>query len=369
MERSALVLGAGPAGLACAAALRKQGITARILERGPALAMSWRRHYTRLHLHTDKGHSALPGLAMPRAYPRYPSRDQVIAYLERYAEAHGLTPEYGCDVQSLTFDGIWRASTSQGPREAEIAVVALGMAAFPHSPDWPGLPSFPGPVRHSSGYTDPSAFTDQRVLVVGLGNSGGEIALDLAEAGVDVSLCVRGPVTVIPKELLGIPILTLAIAQKNMPLALADRLNRLISRLVFGDLTRLGLQVSDLGPLRQVREKRKIPLIDIGTIAAIRDGRITVLPGIEGFDGNAIRFHDGQTRAFDALILATGFRPDLRPLLPGHVDLLDASGAPRISGAESGRDHLYFCSYLPSPTGQLREIGLEAEAIARAAAA
>lgn len=365
MDRSAIVLGAG---LACAAAVRKSGIRASVIERGSRVGMSWRGHYDRLHLHTDRGHSSLPGLDMPKSYPRYPSRTQVIDYLEAYADHQGVWPEFDCEARELTFDGTWRVGTDKGPRRSEIVVVALGVAGFPHRPAWPGAEDFAGRMLHSSEYRNPAAFAGQSVLVVGLGNSGGEIALDLAEAGIDVSLCVRGPVNVIPREVLGIPILTLAIAERRLPLALADMLNRQVSRLAFGNLSRLGLVASRQGPLRQARDRQKIPLIDIGTLRAIGEGRIAVLPGIRAFGRTSAAFVDGQERGFDAVVLATGFRPDLRALLPEHRHLLDDSGAPKRSGAASGEDGLFFCSYVPSPTGQLREIGREARAIANAIA-
>lgn len=306
---------------------------------------------------------------MPRSYPRYPTKAQVIDYLEDYAETQGIAPEFGCEVRSVSWADQWQVNTSRGLRQADIVVVALGVASFPNKPSWDGMETFAGRVLHSSEYKNAAPFAGQKVLVVGLGNSGGEIALDLLGIAASVSLSVRGPVNVIPKELLGIPILTLAIAEQALPIAFADLLNRQVSKITFGDLSRLGLQVSSQGPLAQVNEKKKVPLIDIGTINAIKRGKIWVRPDTRRFGPTDITFVDEQVDAFDAVVLATGYRPDFRQLLPNHLDLLDADGAPRLSGRHSGRNGLYLCSFVPSPRGQLREIGLEARAIAKAAAA
>ncbi len=369
MTGSALVLGAGPGGLACARELLRRGLEVRVLERGARVGTCWRNHYDRLRLHTDRRHSSLPRHPMPSHYPRYPTKAQVIEYLEQYSETLGITPEFNCEVRSLSYSNQWRVDTSLGPLTSDVVVVALGVASFPHKPTWQGMAEFEGRIIHSSEYKNAAPFSGQNVLVVGLGNSGGEVALDLSQTAKRVSLSVRGPVNVIPKEVLGIPILTLAIAEQALPVVFADLLNRQVSRLVFGDISKLGLRVPSQGPLAQVHVKKRVPLIDIGTIDAIRAGKISVRPDIAQFGEHEITFVDGRVDAFDAVVLATGYRPDFRAFLPNHLDLLDENGSPKSSGANSGRDGLFFCSYVPSPRGQLREIGLEAQAIARAALA
>ncbi|MGV6847743.1 MAG: flavin-containing monooxygenase [Marinibacterium sp.] len=365
----AIIVGAGPAGLACAALLRARGIDTTIFEKRDSVGAVWRGHYDRLHLHTDRAHSALPGLPMPAHYPRYPARDDVVAYFEHYADHNGLRPVLGCEVSAITRANRWRVHTDQGVQEADFVIIAAGIASSPYRPDWPGLDRFPGPVLHASEYRNPAQIGSGRVLVVGFGNSGGEIALDLAHAGARVSLSVRGPVNVIPREVLGIPILSLAILQTHMPSWLADPVNRMIQRIAFGDLSRLGLRSSRKGPMAQVREDGRVPLIDIGTVQAIRDGRIAIRAGLRRVHGARVTYRDGEAEDCDAILLATGYRPDLRKLLPDCADLLSPGGQPVSSGADSGRDGLFFCSYRVSPTGQLREIGIEAAAIAEAIAA
>ena len=231
----AIVVGAGPAGLACAATMCELGLKVAILERSDVVASVWRRHYDRLHLHTDRGHSGLPGLAMPRSYPRFPSCAQVVEYLESYAAHFDLRPIFNSAVRTIRRDGsTWRVDTEKRSFVAPAVVIATGWADFPHRPTWPGSDVYTGAVVHSTGYSNPAAFAHKRVLVVGFGNSGGEIALDLAQAGVDVTLAVRGPVQILPRELLGLPILTWAIAEARLPARVADFINAPAIRLAVG---------------------------------------------------------------------------------------------------------------------------------------
>jgi len=359
----AIIIGAGPAGLSCAVTLRAAGLNVTVLEKADSVGAVWRRHYDRLHLHTDRNHSGLPRMPMPRDYPLYPSRAQVVDYLESYAARFGVTPVFGTDVTNIRRDGErWLADTSRGAFSAPVVVVATGIADAPYRPLWPDIETFRGPVVHSSDYRNPDAFRGRRVLVVGFGNSGGEIALDLAEAKIDVAVAVRSPVQIIPRDLLGLPILTWVILYRHLPARLVDIINAPILRLAVGNFERLGLRRAAKGPRQMVEEDGHVPLIDIGTLAKIRDGSIRVRGGIERLTADGVVFADGKQEPFDVIVLATGFRPDLRRLLPG-VDVFDAQGMPRATGKPSAPG-LYFCGQITVPTGQLREIAIEAERIA-----
>jgi cation diffusion facilitator CzcD-associated flavoprotein CzcO len=368
-DADAIIVGAGPAGLACAAVMRERGLRVVILEKTTAVASVWHRHYDRLHLHTDRGHSGLPGLAMPRSYPRYPSRAQVVEYLESYAAHFALQPLFGCAVQSIRRDDPgWRVDTAQRTFAAPVVVVATGWADFPYRPSWPGSDIYQGQIIHSSDYRSPASLLGKRVLVVGFGNSGGEIALDLAEAGVEVTLAVRGPVQILPRELLGLPILTWAIAQARLPARLADFINAPAIRLAVGSLKKLGLKAHAKGPRRMIEEDHRVPLLDVGTLARIRDGSIAVRGGIARFTRDGVAFVDSPAEPFDSVVLATGFRPDLRALLPTVNGVFDEHGMPLLTGRATREPGLFFCGLVASPTGQLREIGIEATRIARLAA-
>src|ERR1700722_12667812 len=177
---ASIIIGAGPAGLATAAVLQARGLNAPILEKSDAVGPVWRRHYDRLHLHTDRGHSALPGLPMPSSYGRYPSRAQVVEYLESYAATFDLKPRFNTPVSEVRRNGtLWSAKAGDETIEAPVIVIATGLADFPYSPIWPGIETFSGPILHSSRYRNPKSFAGERVLVVGFGHSGGGLALDL----------------------------------------------------------------------------------------------------------------------------------------------------------------------------------------------
>jgi cation diffusion facilitator CzcD-associated flavoprotein CzcO len=370
MARScdAIIIGAGPAGLATEAALQARGLNATILEKSDTVGAVWRGHYDRLHLHTDRARSALPGLPIPKAYGRYPSRAHVVEYLEAYAAEFALKPIFSAPVHAVRRDGrTWRAEAGEHSRSAPIVVVATGLADYPHSPTWPGMEQFGGPILHSSRYRNPTPFVGQRVLVVGYGNSGAEIALDLAEAGVDVALSVRSPVNVIPRELFGLPILAWGLTGRLFPARLADTINAPLLRFAIGSINKLGLRPSPKGPLQSIEEDGRVPLIDVGTLDAIRAGRIKLRGDVASFSRESVTFKQSPGERLDAIILATGFRPDLRSLLPDAKDVLSATGAPLVSGRATAEPGLFFCGAIPSALGQLRQIGIEAQRIADAA--
>ena len=364
----AIIVGAGPAGLACAGTMRAAGLDVTVFEKAGDVGAAWRRHYDRLHLHTDRNHSGLPGMAMSRDYPAYPSREQMIAYLESYAARFEIKPVFDTAVSRLCRDGAqWRADTAQGSIAAPIVVVATGIADAPYRPSWPGSESFAGAVIHSSEYRNPAPYEGKRVLVIGFGNSGGEIALDLANADIDVALAVRGPVQILPRDLLGFPILSWAILYRRLPARLVDVINAPVLRLAVGDIEKLGLRRATKGPRQMVEEDGRVPLIDIGTIAKIKDGSIKIRGGIDRFTTDGVIFTGESTEKFDAVILATGFRPDLRKLLPDVNDVFDQHGMPLVTGQRTSAPGLYFCGQITVPTGQLREIGIEAQRIAQSA--
>ena len=364
-----LIVGAGLVGLAVGACLKRAGIPCFILEQSRELGASWHRHYDRLHLHTDKAHSALPFFPFPKAYPRYPSRLQVIDYLERYARHFQLEPSFAQQVRAARqVDGVWEVQTQDAHYQALNLVVASGYNREPYLPSWPGQASFQGTLQHSSHYRNAQPFENQRVLVVGFGNSGGEIALDLWEHGAKPSLAVRGPVNVIPRELFGIPIVAISLAQRKLPPRWADALSAAILRATIGDLTRYGLRPLPVGPLAQIKYGARVPLIDVGTVRLLRRGQVSVYPGIERFTETGVLFTDGKRQNFDAVILATGYRPQVNAFLKGASAVHDEQGTPLSSGGETPLSGLYFCGYQVAATGMLREIALEARRVAAAIA-
>ncbi len=370
IDSPVVIVGAGPAGLAVAACLQRVGVPCVLLERGDRVGMSWHQHYDRLHLHTAKAFSGLPYVPFPRHYPRYPSRLQLIAYLEAYAAHFDIHPHFNQNVVAATHrDGAWWIMTTSTVYRSPNLVIATGYNLCPYQPTWPGQAQFVGAILHSSAYRNGEGYRGKRVLVVGFGNSGGEIAIDLWEHGAqDIVLAVRGPVNVTPRELFGIPATVFAIVQRRLPPRIADALTAPLLRMRFGDLARYGLRKAADGPLTQITTRRRIPLIDVGTVRLIRAGAITVRSGIVEFTDRGVIFADGSTDEFDAVILATGYRPALDTWLTEARQVTDEQGIPYTSGYETGVPGLYFCGFRSVATGLLREISIEAQRIAQAIA-
>lgn len=365
-----IVIGAGPAGLALGACLKAEGLSPVILEREACVGSAWHRHYRRLALHTDKKRSSLPGLPFPPDAPRYVPRAQVVAYLERYAEAFDLQPRFGAEVATAEpAEGGWQVTLKSGEKLAAHALVfATGVSETPHLATWPRLETFPGPVIHSRAYRAPGDLPGERVLVVGFGNSGGELAIGLSEAGRKVDIAVRSPVNLLPKELFGRPIGNWEMLQRIFPYRVADAITAPILKWKMGNYARFGLRKSEKGPIAQVREDGRIPLIDLGTLDLIRRGRIKVRPGLSRIDARLVTFEDDTSAEYDAILLATGYEINLRPILGDMPEALDNTGRPLASGEELAPG-LWFCSYHTVPNGQLKEISRQAPLIARAVAA
>jgi cation diffusion facilitator CzcD-associated flavoprotein CzcO len=369
MDADVLVVGAGPAGLAVAACLRRRGVDVLVVDRGTAVGESWRHRYDRLHLHTPRVQSALPGLRMPRRYGRWVAKDDVAGYLGRYAEHYGLTPRFGTEVRRLERDGdAWKAQTDGAPLQVRQVVVATGYNRTPVEPDWPGRAGFRGPVLHAAAYTGPEGYRGQDVLVVGAGNTGAEIAADLAEGGAGrVRLAVRTPPNVVPRQLGPIPTTLLAISMDSSPAWLADPINRFLQRRFVGDLTRYGLPAPRAGVVAQMRATGVTPTIDVGLIKELRTGRITPVAALDRFDGDEAVLADGTRLRPDAVIAATGYTTGLEPMV-GHLGVLDDRGRPLAVGARTGVPGLRFVGLSNPLKGLLLQINLDARATARAIA-
>lgn len=367
-----LIVGAGPAGLAVAGSLRLLGRPSTVIDEAARLGSSWREHYERLHLHTVKSHSALPGLPFPDAAPRYVPRQGVVDYLEAYARHHGIEPIGGQTVVRITAGpsaehlARWRVHTASGRVwTATHLVLATGANREPRTPVLPGQDAFTGRVLHSHAYRNAAPFKGQSVLVVGMGNTGAEIALDLAEQGVGVALSVRSPVNIVLRDVLGRPTQLSSIALARLPEPIGDACATLLRNLTVGDLSRWGLRTPAASPLHQLRHEGKTPVIDVGTLARIKAGEIPVYPGIATLMRGGVRFTDGRGQAFDTILLATGYQPLLQGLFPNHPLPLDERGLPTVLHGEGPLDGLHFVGFdIRQPGGLLRTIAMQAERVA-----
>jgi cation diffusion facilitator CzcD-associated flavoprotein CzcO len=362
-----LVIGAGPAGLAVAGCLVQRGLRPQVIEKAVQVAASWRAHYDRLHLHTVKSLSALPGLPFPDDYPRYVPRQALVDYLAAYAEHHGIAPHLGEEAVAVTpVAGGWQTTTATGRCFFSSAVVvATGANCQPRMPAFAGQAQYQGRVVHSRAYRNALPFAGQHVLVVGMGNTGAEIALDLAEHGVHTAISVRSPLNIVHRDVLGRPTQLTSIALAKLPAAWGDAIARVLRDLTVGDLSRYGIRTSAESPLHQLRVHGKTPVIDVGTLARIKSGEIAVHPGIERFTQHGACFADGTEGTFDAVILATGYEARVEKLFPGSEVAIDPNGMPIDVVGQGALAGVYFVGFdIRQPGGLLRAIGAQAQQVA-----
>ncbi|MET9884992.1 NAD(P)/FAD-dependent oxidoreductase [Streptomyces sp. NPDC006430] len=368
--RPVYVIGAGPGGLAAAAALRARGVRAVVVEKSDAVGSSWRNHYDRLHLHTTRRLSALPGLAMPRRFGRWVSRDDVVRYLEKYAEFHELELVTGVEVTRVDpapgGDGWLLHATGGRVLDARAVVVATGFNHTPALPDWPGLDTYAGRLLHARDYRNARPYEGRDVLVVGAGNTGAEIAVDLAEGGAArVRLAVRTAPHVVRRSTAGWPAQRTGILVRRLPVRLVDRLGALVAKASVPDLAPYGLPRPTTGLYSRVKEGA-IPVQDVGLIDAVRAGRVEPVAAVASFEGSEVVLADGSRIEPEAVVAATGYRRALEGLV-GHLDVLDGRGRPRTHGARTPAQApgLYFTGFSNPISGMFREMALDAEKIAK----
>ena len=364
---STIVVGAGPVGLAVAGLLRQRGRDFTLLEAGPQIAHSWRNHYDRLHLHTPKQTSELPGLPFAAGTPTFPSRQQFVDYLDAYAERFGIEARLNERVTSAKrIDGRWVVTTHRGQHAADNLVITTGLLRVPHRPELLGQGDFGGEISHVSTYTNPKPFEGKRVLVVGFGNSGAEIALDLAERGVDVGVVVRSPCNVIPRKLMkiptGVPRAAFIWLARTLPQAWQDAFMRFEAKRALGDLEHYGIAALSYGVTTGLA-RGQVPLIDVGTIDAIKSGRIAVYPALSRLTKGGATFEDGRSANFDCVLLATGYRTGLQEILQDSRVVLDEAGMPKTIGRESKLPGLYFVGFEVRLLGLLFTAMLDARAV------
>ncbi|ROP51778.1 NAD(P)/FAD-dependent oxidoreductase [Streptomyces sp. PanSC9] len=372
-DRPVYVIGAGPGGLAAAYALRARGIRAVVLEKADRVGASWRGHYDRLHLHTTRRLSGLPGLAMPRRFGRWVSRDNVVRYLEKYAEHHELEIVTGVEVHRVerSGDGTGWLLHASGGREltGSAVVVATGFNHTPRIPDWPGREGYDGDFRHAGEYRDAEPYAGRDVLVVGVGNTGAEIAVDLAEGGAArVRLAVRTAPHILRRSTLGWAAQYTGVLVRRLPVGLVDRLAGPVGRMSTPDLSAQGLPRPDTGLYTRVKQGA-IPVQDVGLIDAVRRGKVEVVAAVEAFEDGKVVLADGSRLSPDAVIAATGYTRALDGLV-GHLGVLDEHGRPVVHGGRTPEQAagLYFTGFTNPISGMFREMALDAGRIAKSVA-
>jgi len=358
------VIGAGPAGLATAALLRRSHVRAIVLDRDEHIGSSWADRYDSLRLNTVRWMSDLPGLRMERSLGRWVRRDDIVAYLERYAAHHRLECRLGPDaaVSSLSTDGNdWMVTMASDVLRVDAVVVATGHSRAPSTPSWPGADGFSGRLLHATDYRRPDEHTDARVLVVGAGSSGGEICVDLARAGVDVTWAVRSAPQVVPREVVGVPATPFAPVAERLPNAWVDRIVPFFERAVYGPRDYLPEPEE---PITRLLAECKEPMTADGIVALVRSGRVRVVDAVADIDATGAQLVDGGHVVADHVIAATGYRTALAPLV-GDLGVLDDDGRPTDALPRPG---LGFVGFRIPLTGTLWAIDRDAHTVADAIA-
>ncbi|XP_047314826.1 probable indole-3-pyruvate monooxygenase YUCCA4 [Impatiens glandulifera] len=311
-----LIVGAGPSGLAVAACLKQKGVPFLILEKETCLASLWKlRTYDRLKLHLPKKFCQLPFFPFPPEFSEYPSKQQFICYLDAYAKHFCINPLYGKYVHCAKYDtsmGLWTVQTDDTKYVSRWLIVATGENEEPLLPEIAGREEFKGKMQHSSEYHNGVDLKGNKVLVVGCGNSGMEVSLDLCNCGAQVSLVVRNKMHILPRQVLGISTFGMSIfLLRWFPVKLVDKILLLCSRMILGETHRFGIQRPEIGPLELKNTTGKTPALDVGAISKIRSGDIQVVGGIRRFTAAGVEFTDGTVSEYDVVILATGYRSNV----------------------------------------------------------
>jgi hypothetical protein len=304
------VIGAGPAGLAVARALAERNLPYTHLERHTAPGGLWDMEnpgspmYESAHFNSSKTLSAFGGFPMPEHYADYPSHRDILSYLTSFAEAYGLRDriEFGVEVRGVekNIDGTWTVTRADGQESVHSeVVVCTGSQWHPNVPDIPG--DFTGEIRHTVDYRSADEFRGKRVLVVGAGASGCDIACDAARTADRAVISMRRGYWFIPKHVFGRPADTLADGGPKLPMWLEQKAFGLLLRILNGDVTRLGLQKPD----HKLFETH--PVVNSMLLHHLRHGDITARPGIARTEGSTVYFTDGTSDDIDLILLATGY--------------------------------------------------------------
>ena len=330
-----IVIGAGPAGLAVAASLGRRGVRAVVLERADDVGASWRRHYERLHLHTTRRWSGLPGFPIPRAL-RPMGRPRGRRRLPRDVRRAPPARRAHRRRRSSASRGRGTAAGWSRPSAGEsftgsTVVVATGYNHTPVPPQWPGVETLPGELVHASAYRNAEPYRGKDVLVVGAGNTGSRSRSTSPRAA---------------RRACGSPSgrrRTSSDARTSAGLRRApgsscgtcrsrsvDRIAAVVARVEVPDLSSYGLPRPTTGLYSRVSEG-SVPLQDVGLIAAVQARRSSRSPRSSRSTTARVVLADGSRVTPDVVVAATGYRRGLEPLV-GDLDVLDDRGLPRVHG-------------------------------------
>lgn len=364
------IIGAGPSGLAVARAFKAAGLKFDVLERHTDIGGIWDLEnagtpmYETAHFISSRTLSGFDGYPMPREYPDYPGWRQILAYVRAFADAHGLRRhvETGTTVARVVpdEDDCWLVEIAgSGTRRYAGIVVAVGHDWIPRTPAYPG--EFSGAAYHSVHYRSPAEFTGKRVLVVGGGNSGCDIACDAAAHAERAFISLRRGYHFLPKHLFGKPTDVFFRSGPQPHPRIAQPLLGLVLRLVVGDLTRYGLQAPDHKPLASH------PIVNSQLLHHLAHGDIAPKVDVAQLEGRRVRFADGSAEDVDLIVYAIGYQHAI-PIL---VDTLGANGGPPALWGQSfvrDRPTLFVAGHFESDGGAYPLVSKQAALFAALAA-
>lgn len=362
-----VVIGAGPSGLAIASRLWHQhGIDALVVDKADAPAMSWRRRYDDFRLNTTGFLSHLPGQRIPLTTGRWPTKEDMVAYFDDYVRRQHITLKLGVAVSRIDHaTGGWQLDTDSGPIQARSVVLCTGNYCTPMIPAWPGLKDFAGELVHSDEFTNALPYRDRDVLVVGAGNSGADIAVQLAGIGARrVWLAVRTPPHLVRRAVGPIPSDVFLEIFARVPSGVVDPVIDRLQRLTVGDLSGYGFRRPPQGLKATVEARGRIPTLADGLIDAVRAGRVEVVGAVEAIEPSRVILANAGAIAPEVIIAATGFSMDLGGMV-GHLGVLDEHGAPYGGFASELGAGLFALGYGIPPNGPLRAIRRRSAPLAR----
>ncbi len=308
------IIGAGPSGLSAARALQKAGIEFDGYEASRDVGGLWdienprSTMYESAHLISSRTTTEFAEFPMKGA-PDYPSHRVLIAYFRDYARHFGLTPRFRFEtkVTSLTrdIDGGWmlRAEGPGTPVEARYdgVILANGTLAEPNVPSFRG--EFTGELMHTSAYKDARQLAGKRVLIIGAGNSGCDIAVDAVHHAASVDMSVRRGYYFVPRYLFGRPSDTLN-QGKPLPARIKQFVDKRVLRAFTGDPVRFGFPKPDY----KIYESH--PIVNTLILNHLGQGDLHIRPDVARFDGTTVHFRDGSSGEYDTVLLATGYTLD-----------------------------------------------------------
>ena len=363
----AVVIGAGPSGLAVARELQHQhGIKTLVLDRAAAPAISWRTRYDNFRLNTNGFLSHLPGQRIPLNAGRWPTKEDMVRYFDRYVQRQNIELRLECEVNHIDrAGGGWTLDTSSGEIRTPAIVLATGNYRTPIIPPWPGLSHFNGELVHSGDFCNAWPYRDRDVLVVGAGNSAADIAVQLANDGARrIWLAVRTPPHLVRRAMGPIPSDIFLELFARVPASVVDPIIGRLNRLMWGDLSAYGFHRPPLGLKATVEQRGRIPTLADELIDGVRAGRLEVVGAVEAVESDRVLLADGTCVAPEVIIAATGFSSDLDGLV-GHLGVLDQHGNPRGGFASHVGKGMFAIGYGIPPRGPLRAIRLHAAPLAR----